>query len=175
MTSDGIRDKDGVSLSLVFQTSINPQRQQTQEIVKAGLESIGFEVELKQIDSSIFLGPVEGTTNTRRQFYTDLEEFAFSNKVPDPGAYMKGWTCDEAAQMSNNWAKSNWSRYCNPAYDALYAQSVTEMDPEKRRQLFVQMNELLTEDVAVIPLIQVYQPVGAWLSRWPVWTSRPGI
>ncbi|HVO44130.1 MAG TPA: hypothetical protein VMT34_15990, partial [Aggregatilineales bacterium] len=51
-----------------------------------------------------------------------------------------------------------------PAYDALYEQSVTEMDPEKRRQLFIQMNELLTEDVAVIPLIQVYTPVGASVS-----------
>jgi peptide/nickel transport system substrate-binding protein len=157
---DGVRDKDGVSLSLVFQTSINPQRQQTQEIVKATLESIGFEVELKEIDSSVFLGPPEGTTNTRRQFYTDLEEFAFSNKVPDPGAYMRAWTCDTAAQMSNNWSGPNWSRYCNPEYDRLYEQSITEMDPEVRRQLFVQMNELLTEDVAVIPLIQVFQPVG---------------
>jgi peptide/nickel transport system substrate-binding protein len=157
---DGIRDKDGVSLTLSFQTSINPQRQQTQEIVKDRLESIGFKVELKEIDSSVFLGPPEGTTNTRRQFYTDLEEFAFSNKVPDPGAYMRAWTCDTAAQMSNNWSGPNWSRYCNPDYDALYEQSTTEMDPEARRQLFVQMNEMLTENVAVIPLIQVFQPVG---------------
>jgi peptide/nickel transport system substrate-binding protein len=170
---DGIRDKEGVSLRLSFSTSINPQRQQTQEIVKAGLESIGFAVELKQIDSSIFLGPVEGNTNTRRHFYTDLEEFAFSNKTPDPGAYMQAWTCDEAAQMSNNWSKSNWSRYCNPEFDALYEQSVTEMDSEKRRQLFVQMNELLTADVAVIPLVQISLPtainsslVGLDLTPW---------
>jgi peptide/nickel transport system substrate-binding protein len=27
------------------------------------------------------------------------------------------------------------------------------LDPEKRRQIFVQMNDMLTEDVALIPLV----------------------
>jgi peptide/nickel transport system substrate-binding protein len=152
---DGVREKNGRKLSLVFQTSINPVRQQTQEIVAQALRSIGFEVELKNIDSSIFFGPVGENTNTRRHFYADLEEFAYSNKSPDPGAYMKGWTCSEIATQANNWATANWARYCNPAYDRLYRQSMTEIDPEKRRRLFVQMNDILIEDVAVIPLIHL--------------------
>ena len=152
---DGIRDKDGRKLSVVFQTSINPVRQQTQEIVGKALRSIGFEVELKNIDSSIFFGPVGENTNTRRHFYTDLEEFAYSNKSPDPGAYMQGWTCSEMAQQTNNWATANWARYCNPVYDSLYKKSTTELDPAKRRQLFVQMNDILIEDVAVIPLVHL--------------------
>jgi peptide/nickel transport system substrate-binding protein len=152
---DGIRDKDGRKLSLVFQTSINPVRQQTQEIVAEALRLIGFEVELKNIDSSIFFGPVGENTNTRRHFYADLEEFAYSNKSPDPGAYMQGWTCSEIAQQANNWATTNWARYCNPAYDRLYQQSMTEMDSAKRRRLFIQMNDILIDDVAVIPLVHL--------------------
>jgi peptide/nickel transport system substrate-binding protein len=152
---DGIRDKKGRKLSIVFQTSINPVRQQTQEIVKEALESIGVEVELKNIDSSIFFGPVEDNTGTRRHFYADLEEFAYSNKGPDPDAYMKAWTCDEIAQKANDWSLANWGRYCNPAYDALYQQSTTEMDPERRRQLFIQMNDMLIEDVALVPLVHL--------------------
>jgi peptide/nickel transport system substrate-binding protein len=150
---DGIREKDGVKLSLVFQTSINPVRQQTQEIVKAGLEKLGIEVELKNIDSSVFFGPGPDNTNTRRHFYADLEEFSFSNKNPDPNDYMKGWTCGEIAQKANNWSLSNWARYCNSAYDALYQQLATELDPAKRQELFIQMNDLLIEDVALIPLV----------------------
>ena len=157
---DGIRDKDGIKLKVVFKTSILPLRQFAQEVTKQGLEAIGFEVELKNIDSSIFLGPPKDTTDTRRQFYTDLEEFAFSNKSPDPGAYMAGWVCDQAAQKSNDWSLPNWARYCNPAYDKLYQQSLTEIDPEKRQQLFIQMNDLLIEDAAVIPLVQLNQPIG---------------
>ncbi len=151
---DGVREKDGQRLSIVFQTSVNAVRQKTQEIIKEALESIGFEVELKIIDSSIYFGPVGDNTNTRRHFYADLEEFAFSNKSPDPGAYLKAWTCGEAAQMSNNWSAANWSRYCNPAYDALYAQSTKELDPDKRRKLIIAMNDLLIEDVAVIPMVE---------------------
>jgi peptide/nickel transport system substrate-binding protein len=152
---DGVRDKNGRRLSVVFQTSINPVRQQTQEIVGKALRSIGFEVELKNIDSSIFFGPVGENTNTRRHFYADLEEFAYSNKSPDPGAYMKGWTCSEIARQANSWATANWARYCNPAYDSLYQQSMTELDPAKRKLLFVQMNDILIEDVAVIPLVHL--------------------
>ncbi len=151
---DGVRDKDGVRLSLVFQTSVNKVRQKTQAMIKESLESIGFEVELKYIDSSIFFGPVGDNTNTRRHFYADLEEFSFSNKSPDPGAYLRAWTCAEASQMENNWSSGNWSRYCNPTFDALFERSRTELDPEKRRQLIIQMNDILIEDVAIIPMVE---------------------
>lgn len=161
---DGIRDKGGIPLRLTFQTSINPVRQQAQEIVKASLDSVGFDVELKNIDSSIFLGPVAGQTSTRRQFYADFEEFAFSNKSPDPTAYMKAWTCAEIAQKSNDWSLSNWSRYCNPAYDALWNQVTTELDPDARASLFKQMNDLLIDDVAVVPLVHLADMSGASVS-----------
>ena len=151
---DGVREKDGQPLSIVFQTSVNAVRQKTQEIIKEALESIGFDVELKIIDSSIYFGPVGDNTNTRRHFYADLEEFAFSNKSPDPGAYLKAWTCGEAAEMANNWSAANWSRYCNPAFDALYERSTKELDPDRRRQLIIEMNDLLIEDVAVIPMVE---------------------
>lgn len=156
---DGIREKDGVELRLTFQTSIQALRQRNQEQVKKDLEAIGFAVELKQIDSSIFFGPVKDTTDTRRQFYADLEEFAFSNKSPDPTAYLAGWTCDQIAQNENEWSLPNWSRYCNPEFDVLFKQSTTELDQNKRAALFVKMNELLIRDVAVIPLVKLTNPV----------------
>lgn len=150
---DGVREKGRVPLRVVFQTSVNPVRQQTQAIVKRSLESIGVRVDLKNIDSGIFLGPPAGTTNTRRQFYADLEMFAFSNKSPDPGAYLEGWTCREAAQKANNWARANWARYCNPAYDRLYARSATELDAQTRVGLLRDLDRMLIEDVALIPLV----------------------
>jgi len=91
----------------------------------------------------------------------DLEEFAYSNKSPDPTTYMKAWTCDEAAQKANDWSKSNWSRYCNPAYDALWAEVARELDPGKRATLFRQMNDFLVDDGAVIPLVHLADQSGA--------------
>ncbi|MBB3320218.1 MULTISPECIES: peptide ABC transporter substrate-binding protein [unclassified Rhizobium] len=150
---DGVRDKNGVPLSFLFQTTVNSVRQQTQEIVKANLQAIGVKLENKMIDSSIFLGSGSDSTNSRRHFYADMEEYAYGNKSPDPGSYMIGWTCSEAAQKSNNWSGSNWARYCNKDYDALYLASTIEVDPAKRRQIFVKMNDLLVLDSAAIPLV----------------------
>jgi peptide/nickel transport system substrate-binding protein len=151
--ANGIRDKNGTEMRVVFLTSVNPVRQGAQEIVRVALESIGVAVENKSVDSSVFLGPPAESTNTRVQFYADLEEFAYSNKTPDPTAYLAAWTCDQAAQLENNWSKPNWARYCNPEFDTLYRQVLTETDPDVRIALFMQMNDVLIEDVALIPLV----------------------
>ena len=107
----------------------------------------------------MFFGPPKDTTNTQPQFYADLQEYAYNNKSPDPTAYMAGWTCDQIAQKANDWSLPNSSRYCNPKFDELFQQSTTELDQTKRTELFVQMNELLIQDVAVIPLVELRDPV----------------
>ncbi|MEH2150895.1 peptide ABC transporter substrate-binding protein [Nostoc sp.] len=150
---NGIRDKNGVELKVLFQSSVNPVRQKTQEIIKQSLTSIGVGVELKSIDSSIFFSGDPANPDTLAHFRADLQMFSGGNSNPDPGTYLKAWTCNEISQKKNNWSKPNSSRYCNPEYDKLWLQSNTELDPQKRRQLFIQMNDLLIKEQAVIPLI----------------------
>lgn len=150
---DGVRDKDGAPLHLVLQTSVNDVRQRTLDIVRTSLATIGVEIEPKIIDASIFFGPVGDNTNTTGHFYADLEMYARANLNPDPDGYMRHWLCAEAAQKSNNWSGSNRARYCNPEYDALFQQAHTELDEDKRRALFIAMNDLLIEDAALIPLV----------------------
>jgi peptide/nickel transport system substrate-binding protein len=150
---DGIRDKDGVPLTFLFQTTVNPVRQKTQAIIDADLAQIGIRVEDKQIDSSVFFSHSPDNLNTSQHFYADIEEFATGNKSPDPGSYMVKWTCAEAAQKNNNWSGLNESRYCNAKYDALFRASEAEIDPEKRLSLFVAMNDLLIAEAVVIPIV----------------------
>ncbi len=38
-------------------------------------------------------------------------------------------------------------------YDRLYEQSVLESDPEKRRQLFIRLNDMIVDEVVRIPLV----------------------
>ncbi|NET38871.1 MAG: peptide ABC transporter substrate-binding protein [Cyanothece sp. SIO1E1] len=151
--NNGIRDKDGVEMKVLFQTSVNPLRQKTQEIIKQSLQSIGIEVELKSIDASIYFSGDPASIDTVEHFYADLQMFTTGNTNPDPGAYMKNYTCDEIAQAENNWSKQNFSRYCNPDYDALWQQASQELNPEKRQQLFIQMNDLLVENAIVLPIV----------------------
>ncbi len=150
---DNIRDNNGIKLKVVYQAYANRIVQQTQQIIKKTLESIGIEVELKIVDSSIMFGSPLDNPNCVRRFNADMEEFSRRSVNPDPGAYMGLWTCSQIPQKVNNWAGANYERWCSPEYDALYQQSITELDPEKRRQLFIQMNNLQIEDVVMIPIV----------------------
>jgi peptide/nickel transport system substrate-binding protein len=150
--NDGVRDRDGVRMSVTFQTSVDAQRQQAQAIVKRTLESIGVEVKLKIVEPSVFLSNDPTNTGNRSHFYADLEQFTTGNFVPDPGAYMKTWTCGEISQEANSWTGRNYERWCNPEYDKLYAESTREVDPERRKRLFVEMNDMIINNVVLIPV-----------------------
>ena len=157
---DGTRDKDGQEMEMVFQTSVNPVRQKTQEIVKQSLEEIGIGVELKSTDASVYFSGDPASRETLERFQADIQMFTTGNTNPDPGSYMKTYTCDEITQKENNWTKTNYSRYCNPEYDALWQQSTRELDPAVREDLFIQMNDMLIEEAAVIPLVHRADAVG---------------
>ncbi len=150
---NGIRDKDGREMQIVFQTSVNPLRQKTQQIVKQGLQVIGVGVELKSIDASIFFSSDPANTDTIEHFYADLQMFTTGNTSPDPGTYMQTFTCAMIPQKANSWSGDNYSRYCNQAYDDLWLRSSKELDPEKRRQLFIEMNDFLVKNNIYIPLV----------------------
>jgi peptide/nickel transport system substrate-binding protein len=151
--NNGIRDRDGREMEIMFQTSVNPVRQKTQEIVKQSLEQLGLKVEIKSIDASVYFSSDPASRDTLDRFEADLQMFATGNTNPDPGAYMQTYTCDEISQKANNWSKSNYARHCNPAYDALWQQATVELDPQVRQDLFIQMNDLLISEAAVLPIV----------------------
>jgi peptide/nickel transport system substrate-binding protein len=151
---DRIRDKDEIKLKVVFQTTVGETLQQTQQIVKEALGSIGVEVELKIVDPSIMFGSPLTNPDSVRRFNADMQKLWIMSASPDPSAYMQFWTCDRIPQKANDWsAGPNTERWCNSEYDALYQQAITELDHEKRRQLFIQMNDMLIEDVVMIPVV----------------------
>jgi len=157
---NGIRDKDGVEMEIVYQATVGAAVQQTQQIVKETLESIGVGVEVKIIDSSIMFSSDRSNPNNFWRFNADMQEAAYTSFSPDPSGYMQQWTCDQIPQKENNWTGVNIERWCNPEYDALFQQSTTELDPAKRQQLFIQMNDMLVEDVVLIPLVHLAQVSG---------------
>ena len=54
--SDGVRSKDGVRLSILYQTSTNAVRQDFQALIKQWWSENGVETQLRNIDSSVFFG-----------------------------------------------------------------------------------------------------------------------
>jgi peptide/nickel transport system substrate-binding protein len=159
-TGDGIRDKDGVSMRLVYITTINPVRQETQRIVQEALEELGISVQIVPIDATNFFNRNPANENSNFHFYADMQQLFTGNTSPNPDAYMQQWTCTSIPQQSNNWAGFNRERWCNDIYDQLYQAAIAETDLEQRRQLFIQMNDLIIENVVTIPLVHRAQLAG---------------
>lgn len=157
---DGVRDKDGVRMRVVYLTTQNSLRQQTQEIVEQNLEAIGVNVDLRFVDASAFFSDNPGDPTNYHQFPADLQSYFDGNLIPNPDDYMAFWLCSQIPQRVNGWNGENIERACSPEYDELYNQAVTELDPEKRQELFIQMNDILINDVVMIPLVHLGQVSG---------------
>ncbi|MBE9109613.1 peptide ABC transporter substrate-binding protein [Nodosilinea sp. LEGE 07298] len=150
---DGLREKDGVSLEVLFQAAVNPVRQKTQSIVSDSLTELGVDVQISRVRLDEFFSADPKDTQSLNHFFADMQVYSIGNESPDPSTYMGWWTCAKIASQANQWQEPNNARYCNPTYDRLWEEAKQELDPDRRVELYQQMNELLAEDVAVIPVV----------------------
>ncbi|HVC61400.1 MAG TPA: peptide ABC transporter substrate-binding protein [Acetobacteraceae bacterium] len=154
--SDGIRAKGGKKLKYVFQTSINQPRQQTQEIVKHACAQAGIGIQVKAVLASVYFSSDVGNPDTYTKFYADLQMYTTQPGRPDPGWWMQSFLSDQVATKANKWAGRNITRWRNPQYDKIWHASESELDPVKRAALLIQCNDMVVNDVVVIPVIFRY-------------------
>ena len=170
--SDGIRAKEGKRLKLVFQTSINAPRQKTQAIVKQSCQKAGIEMELKSVTASVYFSSDTGNPDTYRHFSADLQMYTTNLSAPDPESFMRQFVSWEIAAKANKWQGRNIVRWHNEEYDRAFRAAEGELDPVKRAALFVRMNDLVVDDVAVIPVVYrlgvsgISHQLRATLSGW---------
>ncbi len=149
----GIRQKDGRKLSWLYQTSINQSRQETQEIIKQSCRKAGIELRLKAVLSSVFFSSDTGNDDTYPKFYADIQMYTTGPTQPDPGIWMQLFLSSEVASKANKWQGRNITRWRNPEYDKIYAETTSELDTVKRAAQFIQLNDMVVNDVVVIPII----------------------
>jgi peptide/nickel transport system substrate-binding protein len=161
----GVRAKDGVSLEVVYATSVNPVRQKTQAVVKANLEDIGIRVQLEQIDAGIYFDGAEGNEQNINHFYWDFCMYQSVPSTPRPLSFFEAWwsgeDLDNIAQASNKWNGSNNSRYVSEEFDEIWEAARVEPDPEKLADLFIEMNDHVINNYVILPLVVVGSPRGA--------------
>ncbi len=152
--ADGIRAKDGVRLSLLYQTSTNAVRQDFQALIKQWWEEIGVETELRNLSASVFFGGDPGSPDTFQKFYADVEMYANNFDGTDPEAYLAAQTCDKAPRPETQWQGENITRFCDPAFDALVAELSRTGELEKRGEIARKLNDMVTKDAnVIIPLV----------------------
>lgn len=147
---DGIREKDGKPLKILYQTSTNPVRQDFQAVIKDWWTELGVDVELKNIDASVFFGGDAGSPDTFQKFYADVEMYANNFDGTDPEPYLAQYLCSKIPGPDNQWQGENINRFCDPAYDALVAELATTADMAKRAEIAKKLNDMLTKDSFVV-------------------------
>lgn len=151
---DGVRDKDGVKLAILYQTSTNAVRQDFQALIKDWWEQIGAEVELRNLDGSVFFGGDPGSPDTFQKFYADVEMYANTFNGTDPQSYLSAYRCGNEPKPSSQWQGENINRFCDPAYDALLDELAMTGDLEKRGELGRRLNDMVTKDtMTIVPLV----------------------
>jgi peptide/nickel transport system substrate-binding protein len=151
---DGIRDKDGKKLALIYQTTVNPIRQDFQALIKSWWTELGVEVELKAIDPGVFFGGDAASPDTFQRFYADIQMYADNFDGTDPQVYLANRTCEKAPRPETQWQGENINRYCDPAYDAMIPQLGAAVGVEARAPIAKKLNDLITkESMALIPLV----------------------
>jgi peptide/nickel transport system substrate-binding protein len=151
---DGIREKDGMKLSLLYQTSTNAVRQDFQALIKQWWSEIGVETELRNLDASVFFGGDPGSPDTFQKFYADVEMYANVFDGTDPQAYLAAYRCGNEPKPSSQWQGENINRFCDPEYDKLIDELAVTGDLNKRGEIAKKMNDMLTKDsMTIVPLV----------------------
>jgi peptide/nickel transport system substrate-binding protein len=151
---DGVRETpDGAPLSILYQTSTNSVRQKTQALVKQWFQEIGIESELRDVDSAVFFGGDPNSPDTYGKFYADIEMYTNGTTSVDMQLYLSGWVSSEVAGPENNFLGNNVPRWVSEEYDALFQELTETAGDENRAELFKQLNDLLVQNYAMIPLV----------------------
>lgn len=138
---DGIRDKDGKPLSVDF--IIYNSRAELPiyaEAVQADGKKIGFDIKVKTVDYNLLdkIG-INGE-------YDLLISNIITANTGDPEIFLN-WYWRTNKDGDN---QQNGSGYSNPEYDAKCAALAVEFDPAKRRQLMIEMQQILLNDAAAL-------------------------
>jgi peptide/nickel transport system substrate-binding protein len=104
------------------------------EIIQANLAEVGIKVNLKIEDDAAFVEEGFGPTAVT------IRQLVYLNWInyPDPSMTTYFFTCEQIGQW-------NWMYYCNKDFDKLHSDAVSEMDPVKRADLYIQMQKMIDE------------------------------
>lgn len=153
---DGVREKDGVELRVLYQAPTNSVRQATQALIQQWWQEIGIATELRSIVSNVFFSSDPASPDTMAKFFADVEMFANGPDTTDPETYLAAWICNEGESIvgaANHYSGTNYERWCSPEYDALFAELSMAADPAERARLAIALNDMLAQNFVNLPLV----------------------
>jgi peptide/nickel transport system substrate-binding protein len=149
--ADGVRAKDGRRLKFLFQAAANATVQKIQLVVKQAAAKAGVEIEVKAVPASVFFSGDASNADTTVRFLADLQMYTVFTGL-DPQFFMAQFVSWEIPTRDNRWSGRNLTRWRSPEYDRLWREAETEMDPVRRAELFIRMNDMVVQGAVVMPV-----------------------
>lgn len=150
---DGIRDKDGESLSLtIMSTAGNALRERVEQVLQAQLKAVGIDLQINNVASTVLFGTwADGAPRAVGNFDVLLYSTG-PNIDPDPHLYSY-FHSSQIPTEENGGKGANYSRYSNPEVDAALEAARVSPDLEARRAEYQTLARLIAED---LPHIMLY-------------------
>jgi len=134
--ADGIRVADGHRMSYDVIMPDLTEGDRMFSMVQGWLKAIGVQVNQKKVDDSTAFDLVTAPDGKYLDF--DLAMWTWG-MLPDPDFALSVVLCSQYGSWSD-------TGYCNPAYDKLYLEQGTQLDPAKRQAIVYRMQRILAHD-----------------------------
>lgn len=143
--ADGIREKDGVRLAFTNSTTAGDHlREQVQQFLQQTFAEIGVEMTIENLPPAVMWGDFW----TYSKFDSAIVGSVYLIAA-DPDVTYRFHSDAIVAQGGQG---SNNSQYKNPEVDKLLIEGSTTFDPEKRREIYFRIQELIRHDLPLLPL-----------------------
>ncbi|MET0265750.1 MAG: ABC transporter substrate-binding protein [Duganella sp.] len=143
-------DSRGVRLMLSCDPYPSPPLLQAAQYLRASLRRIGVQLNVRVQDAGEFVNRIY----TRREFDTTIYS---ANAGPDPAISTQRFYSSKNFQPGI--AFSNGANYRNPQVDQLLEAAQVELDPARRRALYLQFQQIVMRDAVTLPLVAWSLPV----------------
>lgn len=143
--ADGIREKDGLKLSFTNSTTAgNKVREQAQQYLQQTWKEAGIDMQINNMPAAVIWGD-----------FFNLSEYdsvmvGWGNP-PDPDGTSRFHSAYIPAQGGGG---QNTMQYKNPELDALWEAGVEEVDQAKRKEIYGQVQQIMRDDLAYLPIFQ---------------------
>ncbi len=123
------------------------------QVIQAQLAAVGIKVRIHPMDAASFIAlheVAQGDGWRDTQIYLQR-----ATTAPDASWVMPWFTCEQVGIW-------NFEHFCDPEWDALSRQAVTELDAAKRAEIYVRLQDRLEESGCYVFL---YFGLNTWLTR----------
>ena len=165
---DGIREgKDGKPIKLrLWARAESPESQKTGSLLTGWYRDLGLKIEYQVMDDGIYYDSIwayEGDT-----YSPDFDMYLWNyDGYADPGDTLASFITSQI----ENWNEPCWS---NPEYDRVVDAANSELDPQKRKDLVWQAQQIFYDQSPEIALDYPQKLEAVNTARWDGWTRMYG-